>query len=789
MKKHILFLAGLATSIVSFTSCSEEEAIYTPQVEKGTPFTVFASTAQSRTVNEGFKTNWEEGDQIQLSFGETTIQAPFATAKADGEFIGSLTTAELDAMGEGTNNWVAVYPYKQGDLTIDFPAVTTQAGYNSTAHLAGANCPLYGVATDVAANEIPSFSMKHMASVVEVKVVNAMDTTLVVENVAFSAGNKAISGSFVMIDEDIVSTKNTNVVAMTKVENGAALEPGQTASVYLVVKPFTASAAENDTLTVWVNDTPNQIVVNKDLAFSASKIKTTTFEYKGDFPELYVMANAGVFMEAERIIPDLALNSSKIQTWAQNLKDQPNTRAIIEEAITYITLKNYRAAYDVLGGVPGFVRETKTFEAVGSAIQKVDYTGVGYLVSMLEGIEGVNDIESLLAYLTEFEEVYEASGAKNKLDASIGDLSTLVNDNIDAFIESILNTKPDENLDPEAAFNDYKTTLKKQLEDSKKQTENFVSLIKTINKTLRQNYLADELPQLEVYIEQLESVLSVIDSYTYEDVDTLHSQIDAITPINYDVQVLDPTKWGASTAIKLANNAAGYTLIDSNGRLHYTTSPQSELTGQKKDYLEGIRDQIAQNQTAINATKAAISTALGSLQGASLVESLEEAVNNPDSYTSKFLYWMFSQESFMNTVKSSLREIIETIEKESQDNIDSTNASAKANAIKTAKENAIIQARIAGKHAITENFNATNESNLNSLPWTIFQAVLNWDKCQEIFVKLEIAEVYDALVQLSAVVEEMITFDAGSYFYNIEEIEDYQEGVDYWVLKPSEMNN
>ena len=59
---------------------------------------------------------------------------------------------------------------------------------------------------------------------------------------------------------------------------------------------------------------------------------------------------------------------------------------------------------------------------------------------------------------------------------------------------------------------------------------------------------------------------------------------------------------------------------------------------------------------------------------------------------------------------------------------------------------------------------------------------MKWQKCVELFTELGILDVYNTLLELSNVVEEMIIYDKGSIYYNIENIEDYQENTDWWIL-------
>ena len=352
---------------------------------------------------------------------------------------------------------------------------------------------------------------------------------------------------------------------------------------------------------------------------------------------LYVRAEASAYMHAERILPSLK-SVKEVGTWAKELKDKPNSKALVEEAITYISLKEYKAAYDVLNGIPGFVRDIKEFNATESFTQPVQYSQLGYLVSMLDDIEKIEDIESLLKFIKDFENLYLASGLSTKFDESLD----LFGDGIDTFISEFTN---------------------------------------------------------------------------------------------------DLGKFGI-------------------------TLP------------EGV-------------VKSLLNIALGDLKDLSLVESLEKTLAEPDSLTSKFLNFLFSQEKIMDTVKASLRTIVADIEEASKNDVNAGNSDEKTAAINTAKTTALINARALAARKINDDFALTNQTNIDNLyagPWGIFQQILNNGHCIDAFNKLDLLEVYDVLVKLSKVVEEMIAYEKGRIYYYIAELEDYQQDVDWWVIEgaPSE---
>jgi hypothetical protein len=76
---------------------------------------------------------------------------------------------------------------------------------------------------------------------------------------------------------------------------------------------------------------------------------------------------------------------------------------------------------------------------------------------------------------------------------------------------------------------------------------------------------------------------------------------------------------------------------------------------------------------------------------------------------------------------------------------------------------------------------------LNNGPWGLFKKLLNWNTCIELFEKARLLQVYDALIDLIETVEEMVAYDKGLYYYHIENLEDYQEDVDWWVISANEM--
>lgn len=789
--KHYLLLSILALTFM--VSCQNEELIEAP-LQVGDKMEVSATLvdeSQTRTQHSSDfkKVLWSENDAISvftigeeschdryyLTKGVGTTSAKFQWDKTyNGTIIGGVE-------GEDSKEdvfYVGVYPFMEGTsvkVSIDSYEINTMIPTNQKyAENSFGQEAFVMVGVDLI-NSKPNIAFKNVGTIL----IFPLNGNATIQSVTLKSETCKIAGSAVVT----VSAEN-NFIPSTDISNGEneiTLSCGE--GVQLKGEEYTnfcfvLAPGTYDDLVVKFTDTygnyfeqkienPKSKEMKRSMSYNMPKM---TFYPQGtEEVDLWVKAKAGASMSAERIIP--SVKDVDVEGWVKNLKDQANTKALIEEAITYITLKNYKAAYEVLGGIPGFVKDVKRFEANGSFIQKVDYTGASYLVSMLEGIESINNIQSLLDYLNEFEKVYEASGLKNKLDENLGSIADNFDAYIDAFVESSVNQKPDENLSEEEALAAYKANIKKQLENSVEGWDTALAAIKKIQEGVKNplpwgkewltepnpSFMKDEVASLEAYLVSANALLGELEGLVTKEV--VEERVKAIAPIKIEVQSL-----GISREI----------------------NPETWLTGADAAYADKLKEQIASNEKLIAAAKVAFRTSIQEISSKSLVESLETAVNEPGSTTGKVLNYLFAQESFMESVKTSLREIVTNIEEESKDKVDAGNVDKKQQAINTAIQNTLINARVDAVDKILLEFNATNEANLNNGPWATFKKILNWQKCVEVFAELKILDVYDALVELSEVVDEMITYDRGSILYDIEEFADYQENVDWWVLKFNE---
>lgn len=297
MKKYLSYLGASLVAIAALSSCNKDLTDPNEGIKGGIPFEITAESVDTKTSIDGLTTNWEAEDAINLfhaKAGSTTYTSDgeFTIANEDLEakkFKGTLA-AELTAE---SYDWYAFYPYSKynktpaGSSQSDFGFTTiggtsqTQTGNNSTAHLCGKPCPLYGIATAVASDVAPSIVMNHLASIVEVNVTNNSGEDLTVTSVSFT-GTEDIAGiyyiNFTQTPVVYTSKDDTSVskTALLSVTGGEAIANETSAKFYIAIKPFTVSSGA---LKVAVNGYEKEIPISKETVFAAGKIKKINFNF------------------------------------------------------------------------------------------------------------------------------------------------------------------------------------------------------------------------------------------------------------------------------------------------------------------------------------------------------------------------------------------------------------------------------------------------------------------------------------------------------------------------------
>ena len=294
--KKIISLGMMLAAAFTLTNCAKEIENPNENQSAGIPFEIVASTADTKTVNDGMHTNWAEGDQINLFHAvcdgtDYKNDGAFTVSDVEnGVFTGTINV-ELDPQEE--YDWYLMYPYSEkfttpgaktaGYTYIGYSSGLNQTGYNSMASLKGSVCPLYGVLKYGGIK--PVVKMQHLSSVVAINVTNKNDEPLIITNASFTATEDIVGSYYIDITGDAVDYKASDAnyvknTAIVNVSNGTALAKGESAILYAAIKPFTAAAGQK--LTLSVNGYSKEITLSNDVTFTAGKIKTLNFGYDKD---------------------------------------------------------------------------------------------------------------------------------------------------------------------------------------------------------------------------------------------------------------------------------------------------------------------------------------------------------------------------------------------------------------------------------------------------------------------------------------------------------------------------
>ena len=289
MKRFFSYIGASLVAIAALSSCSKEIDNPSSEASNGIQFAITASSVNTKTSIDGFKTSWVANDQLNITHaiaGSTAYitDGSFSISEANlatNKFNGTLKSN----LEEGSSyDWYALYPYNNGRnyTYIGHSKGATQNGNNSTAHLCGTLCPLYGVAKNVNSSDPVSFDMQHLAAVVEITVTNETDADLTVKNITFASSDENIVGSY------IIDFKGDNVtyaangeqyvskVATLNVTNGDAIAKNGSAKFYIPIKPHIAEAGSK--IVINVNGYEKEIPLTKDVTFKAGTVKKIGFK-------------------------------------------------------------------------------------------------------------------------------------------------------------------------------------------------------------------------------------------------------------------------------------------------------------------------------------------------------------------------------------------------------------------------------------------------------------------------------------------------------------------------------
>lgn len=296
MRKSFVYAAGLMCLALSITDCQKELVDQTTPASEPN-FELFAQPVTTKTANDGLDTKWvakdainvfhaEAGSTLYVSDNQFTVK-DIETGRFDGTVSKSLSA-------DKSYDWYAFYPYSSYNKTPagiskdTFGYTTiggtsqTQTGNGSRAHLAGESCPLYGIASNVASDKVPSISMNHLTSVIKVSVTNNSGEDLTVSSVSFTGTEDIVGTYFINFAASPVAYKSSgnayvSSTASLTVSNGEALANGSSADFYIALKPFTAKTGS--TLKLAVNGYEKTLKLKNDITFTAGHIKPLNFNY------------------------------------------------------------------------------------------------------------------------------------------------------------------------------------------------------------------------------------------------------------------------------------------------------------------------------------------------------------------------------------------------------------------------------------------------------------------------------------------------------------------------------
>ena len=295
MKKLFVSLGIVMAATLSLTNCTKQQTETPAEPEsEGIPFEV--STILTRTTNNGTHTVWAKGDAINLIHAEagTTSYVSDGKFEVDADLTGRFKGTLGSELTASSYDWYALYPYesnvknpesKNAELTSNSGITTvggktqTQSGNNSTAHLCGEACPLYGVVKGVSSSATPTFTMNNLASVVCIEVTNTLETPLTVNTITFTSSEDIVGDYYINFagstpeytSKDASNTATLNV-------SGEAIEQNASAKFYIAIKPHTAPSGS--TLKLSVNGSEKTVKLSSDKTFEAGKIKTLKIKYE-----------------------------------------------------------------------------------------------------------------------------------------------------------------------------------------------------------------------------------------------------------------------------------------------------------------------------------------------------------------------------------------------------------------------------------------------------------------------------------------------------------------------------
>ena len=303
MKKFLLF-AGLAAAALSFVGCNKEAEVR--GLGKRTA-ELRLSTPDTRTVNDEMNTLWAEEDSLTVFYAPagTTDWSENTLFVIDDPDAG-LAKGDVELTADAYD-WYLFYPYSEymvnptgKDDTDEWAGYfyvgssskgsQTQDGLNSMEHIAGERVPLVGRVTDVAADQTPEVTMKHLSTLLKIDVINTYENPITIKKISFTAPTDIVGSAYLDFsgaEPNLVPSEgHIGKTAQLTVKDADPLATSTYASFYLAVMPFSVEYGDVMTMEVVASEGTYtaEVTATDDYTFEAGHMKTLNVYFELEAP-------------------------------------------------------------------------------------------------------------------------------------------------------------------------------------------------------------------------------------------------------------------------------------------------------------------------------------------------------------------------------------------------------------------------------------------------------------------------------------------------------------------------
>lgn len=294
--KRLFYLWAVLATVLAITNCQKEELTNGEHGENASladKYIIHLSTP-TKTANNGLSTVWVKGDKVNV-FHAVAGTEDYVN---DGAFEYSSGDAFSGSLGEPLEkgeayDWYIAYPYREKmktpkSMSVSITREQEQSEDGNMGHLCNSLCPLFGKVKGISADQEVKLTMEHLVTVMKIKVTNYEADPCLLETVSFShhdASNNftPLCGNYLVdltaetqefvqnessLNADISDWKENDAFTKAQIEDDPSspyvklqspktLNLNESATVYLVCKPFTI---ENATfLCIGMNKTEGDI--------------------------------------------------------------------------------------------------------------------------------------------------------------------------------------------------------------------------------------------------------------------------------------------------------------------------------------------------------------------------------------------------------------------------------------------------------------------------------------------------------------------------------------------------